>query len=445
MSDQPNLLFVFADQWRAQACGYAGDPNVQTPRLDGFAAESVNFSHAVSGCPVCSPYRASLLTGQYPLTHGMVVNDQSLRVGEFTSFADALNAAGYQTGYIGKWHIDGHGRSRFVLPERRLGFQFWRGFECTHDYNHSPYYADSDEARLWEGYDAAAQTTEACRFLREERDGRPWALFVSWGPPHNPYETAPEEFRALYRPEDLVLRPNVPPEAEAQARTDLAGYYAHCSALDSCFGRLLDELEGLGLAGDTVVVFTSDHGDMLGSHGVHRKQWPYEESIRVPFLLRGPGLAARTVVTPLDAPDVMPTLLSLCGVAIPETVEGRDWSAVARGEAPDTGHSAVLACYLPFHEWHYSRGGREYRGLCTDRYTYVRDLGGPWLLFDNEEDPYQQTNLVGEVSHGEAREALEAQLQQRLAAMGDQFETGQEIVARYGIRLNNQGDTYYEP
>ena len=132
--NKPNVVFVFGDQWRQQATGYAGDPNVSTPHLDTLARESIDFTHAVSGCPVCSPYRASLLTGQRPLTHGVFVNDVYLQP-RATSIAEAFSSAGYDTAYIGKWHVDGHGRSNYIPPERRLGFAYWKVLECTHAYN----------------------------------------------------------------------------------------------------------------------------------------------------------------------------------------------------------------------------------------------------------------------------------------------------------------------
>ncbi|MBM3290328.1 MAG: sulfatase, partial [Candidatus Hydrogenedentes bacterium] len=362
---RPNLVYVFADQWRAQATGYAGDPNVQTPHLDRLAGESINCGNAVSGCPVCSPYRGTLMTGQYPHTHGVFLNDVCLN-NTAPSIANALNAAGYTTGYIGKWHLDGHGRSSFIPRERRHGFDFWRVLECTHDYNKSFYYGDDDTKRVWEGYDAIAQTREAQRYVRERASAGPFALFLSWGPPHDPYETAPPEYRALYDPARLAMRRNVPPEIEAVARRNAAGYYAHCSVLDACVGDLLATLDACGIADDTVFVFTSDHGDMLGSQGESHKQRPWDESIRVPFLLRYPrrfGRRACTCGTVLTSVDVMPTMLGLCGAQVPDTVEGRDRSREFTRRGVDDDDAALLACYTPFGQWTRARGGREYRGV----------------------------------------------------------------------------------
>lgn len=138
----PNILFIIADQWRAQAFSFAGDPNVKTPNLDRLEKQSVNFTQAVAGLPVCSPTRATLLTGQRPQTHGIFLNDVPLNPNAVT-LPKELKAGGYDTGCIGKWHIDGHGRSNFIPAERRQGFDYWKVLECTHDYNNSAYYADS--------------------------------------------------------------------------------------------------------------------------------------------------------------------------------------------------------------------------------------------------------------------------------------------------------------
>jgi len=449
MSSRPNLIFVFGDQWRAQATGYAGDPNARTPDLDRFAGEGIQFTTAVSCCPVCSPYRACLMTGQYPHTHGLIVNDQCIQ-SDAVSLAEAFGAAGYETGYIGKWHLTLHDRTRSIRPDERMGFRFWRGFGCTHTYGHSHYYADDDpQPRVWDGYDADAQTDEACRYIRGagREAGKPFALVLSWGPPHAPYDTAPEPFRSRYAPEDVQLRPNVPEGAADQARRQLAGYYAHIAALDACFGRLLATVDEAGIADETIVVFTSDHGDMLGGHGLWKKQHPHDESILVPLLVRCPAGAAgppRTDATPINAPDIMPTLLGLCGVDIPATVEGTDFAPQIRGERDVDAGGALIACYRPHHQSTYAGGAADYRGLRDERYTYCRTHAGPWLLLDNQADPYQQTNLVGQ-AEGDGRVArLDRALQDKLDAVGDEFLTGDELVAKHGIKLDENGDIYHE-
>lgn len=441
----PNLVYVFADQWRAQATGYAGDPNVKTPNIDRLAAGCVNCCNTVSGVPVCSPYRGTLMTGQYPHTHGVFLNDVPLNNGA-TSFAEALNAAGYETGYIGKWHIDGHGRSAFIPRERRHGFAFWRGMECTHDYNKSYYYADDDTKRLWDGYDAIAQTREAQRYIRERTTNKPFALFLSWGPPHDPYETAPPEYRAMYDPARLVLRPNVPRDLEARTRKDAAGYYAHCSVLDACVGELLKTIEERGIADDTIFIFTSDHGDMLGSQGETHKQRPWDESIRVPFLLRYPrrfGNRARTCDMMLSSVDIMPTILGLCGADIPNTVEGRDRSREFERTGVDEDDAALLACYVPFGQWTRARGGREFRGLRTPRHTYIRSLGGPWLLYDNQSDPYQLANLTNVPGNEKLVRHLDALLTRKLDEAGDTLQPSSHYINKWGYKTDKNETVGY--
>ena len=443
----PNVVFVFGDQWRAQATGYGGDPNVRTPSLDALAAESVNFTHAVAGCPVCSPYRASMLTGQRPLTHGVFVNDVYLQP-RSTSIAEAFSEAGYDTAYIGKWHVDGHGRSNYIPPERRLGFDTWKVLECTHNYNQSTYYeGNSDERVTWEGYDAMAQTRDAQTYIRDHHGEDPFLLMLSWGPPHAPYDRAPVEYWDLYDPDRIVLRPNVSADMAPQAREWLAGYYAHCTALDACVADLLTTIRESGMEDNTVFVFTSDHGDMLGSQGEIKKQRPWDESIRVPFLLRYPGLpgwAPGRSEALIDAQDVMPTLFGLCGVPIPDSVEGLDFSGHIRGGQDPSDGAALLTCVHPFGQWQRERhGGREYRGIRTHRYTYVRDLDGPWVLYDNTEDPYQLENLVDRPGSLPMRQKLDALLDRMLGESGDAFLPGMDYIEQWGYRVDDNGTVPY--
>ncbi|HUW62028.1 MAG TPA: sulfatase [Candidatus Bathyarchaeia archaeon] len=442
---RPNIVFVFGDQWRAQAMGYAGDPNVLTPNLDKLAGESVDFTHAVSGCPVCTPYRGSLMTGQYWLTHGLFLNDVPLDPGAVT-IAKVLAANGYDTGYIGKWHIDGHGRSSFTPPERRQGFQFWRALECTHQYNNSTYYADTDEKLTWPGYDAIAQTAEACRYIRERASAGPLALFLSYGPPHAPYETAPDRYRQLYETREITFRSNIPADLEAPARRNLRGYYAHIAALDDCVGKILGALEAAQMARDTIFVFTSDHGDLLYSHRQQKKQQPYDESIRVPFLVRYPAaLEPREVDTLLNTPDIMPTLLGLCGIEVPGSVEGADYGRdLLRGRTPD-GDAALLMCAAPFGQWTREKGGREYRGVRTARYTFVRDLNGPWLLFDNNHDPCQLDNLCNKPEAAKVQARLEKILAKKLEETGDEFKPADYYVNKWGYKTDKNGTVPYTP
>ncbi len=441
---KPNIVFVLTDQWRGQAFGYAGDPNVRTPNLDALASRSITFENAVSVCPVCTPHRASLLTGRYPTSTGMFLNDLYLPAEELC-MAEILRDAGYETGYIGKWHLDGHGRYSYIPPERRQGFAYWKVLECTHDYNNSYYYAGDDPTRrTWDGYDAYAQTVDAQAYIRDRADSqKPFFLFLGYGGPHFPHDNAPEELKALYPPEEIVLRPNVPEEMRQQAREELQGYYAHCTAIDRCVGDLYRALEEAGLADNTIFIFTSDHGDMFGSQGKRprRKQLPWDESVRVPLLLRYPAVHkdGRVVQTPINTPDMLPSLLSLAGVAIPDTVEGDDLSGLFRVEDGEPNRAALFMAVAPFGADDF----KAYRGVRSSRYSYVRDSDGPWLLYDNQEDLYQMNNLIDNPEYADLREELETELQSQLKRTGDAFLSKAEALAEWGYTVNPGGEIPY--
>ncbi len=447
----PNLMYIFADQMRAQATGYAGDPNVSTPYLDHLAGESMNCTTAVSTCPICTPYRACLLTGQYPLTHGLFMNDLCLP-DNGQSFGQVLQRSGYDTAWIGKWHLDGHGRSGYIPPERRQGFSYWKTLECTHEYLRSQYYAgDSRTPMFWNGYDVDAQTDDAVNYIRERQyTTNPFALFLSFGTPHDPYDSAPEALQACYREDAIILRGNVPASHATAACHHLRGYYAHITAIDQCLERLDQALVTTGLQDDTIVVFTADHGDMVESHattlGSPRKQVPYDESILVPFLLRYPaqyGRQGKTITTPIATPDIMPTLLAMSGLEIPNTVEGINVLPTLADIGPLARTGVLIANYHPFADWRTACGGRPYRGIRTARYSFVRDRNGPWLLFDNAEDPYQLRNLVNSHALRHVQAELEAELSLILQAQGDHFEQPETLRQRWGYTVNDWEEIPY--
>ena len=445
-ADRPNVVIVLADQWRAQACGYAGNAQVQTPVLDGLAARSFNFRRALSGIPVCTPARGCLLTGQYALTHGLFLNDVHL-ADDVESMGKIFTRAGYDTAYIGKWHVDGRGRDAPIPPESRQGFDYWKVLECTHDYNDSLYYDhDAETPDRWEEYDAIAQTRDAIRYMDEHTSDSPFLLVLSWGPPHAPYETAPPSYRDLYDPAALTLRPNVTADMDERAREWIAGYYAHCTVLDDCMAELLACLERNELEDDTVFLFFSDHGDMLGSQGEVKKQRPWEESIRVPFLLRYPrefGHAGRVLDAPIDTVDVLPTLMGMCGLPTVPSMQGLDYTPYLRGAADPSGGKALIMCIHPFGQFVRQDGGREFRGVVTDRYTYVEDREGPWLLYDNQADPYQLQNLVAQPQAASVQAELHRELYNMLEVRQDEFLPGEEYVRQWGYTIDETGTVPY--
>jgi len=451
---KPNILYILVDQWRAQAIGYAGDKNVMTPNLDYLASKSINLTHAVSGMPVCSPHRASFLTGQYPLTHGVFMNDVLLDTNR-TTIGKVFKENGYQTGYLGKWHVDGHGRSSYIPASRQQGFDYWKALECTHDYNNSAYYeGNSPVKKVWETYDAIAQTQDVCQYLKaQKKEDDPFFLVLSIGSPHDPYQTAPEKYRKMYENKIFTIRDNVPADKVEKVQNDLRGYYAHMTAIDDCVGQLRQTLKEQGLDKNTIIVFTADHGDLMGSHGAWNKQQPYDESIRVPFLIHYPkafGPQGKKSKALINSPDIMPTLLGLTGIKVPKSVEGKDFSPILLGKKKNDVTHTLISCVQPFGQWIRSKGGKEYRGLMTENYTYVRDLKGPWLLFDRIKDPFQLNNLVGQTPFASIQSKLDRDLLNELKIRKDEFLPGLDYVKKWNyvidatetvpyVKINYQG------
>lgn len=452
--DKPNVLYILTDQWRAKATGYNGDPNAVTPNIDRLAAASLDFVNAIGTSPVCTPARAALLTGRYPTSTGMFMNDVPLSPGE-QSIGKAFKSGGYETAYIGKWHVDGHGRASYIPPERRQGFDYWKVLECTHDYQNSEYYDGDDQAiKTWPGYDAFAQTEDACEYIRQHQQNldqqKPFFLTLSLGPPHFPHNNAPEEFQARFAPEHIQFSPNVvfdDADTEAFTRKEAAGYYAHIAAMDVCVATVVEVLKATGLEDNTILVFASDHGEMMGSHGhgPYKKQIFWDESCRVPWLLRYPPLTSdqpgRKVSTPLGTVDIMPTLLSLCGLDIPDPVEGRDLSACIRDGVELDDHAALYMSVSPFSGKNHLDPA--YRAIRTHQHTFVLTSEGERYLFDDVEDPYQLRNLANLDASADLRTQLEQELARQLERIDDPFKEKQYYLEKWGYEVNATGEVPY--
>ena len=317
---RPNVLWIFGDQHRAQATGYRGDPNVATPNLDNLGRQGGRFDCAVAGAPWCTPFRGALLSGRYPHQTGVVANGIRLPP-ELPTVATAFNDAGYHTAYVGKWHLDGtKNPDHYVPPERRGGFRYWVGNEASNN-QHEHYVYGTGRERPWRlrAYVTDAFSDLLIDHLRDHvADGgeeyRPFFAALSVQPPHGPNVTPtnpPYAARNL-TPAQVQLRRNVPavPWIEEKARNELAGYYGQIENLDYNVGRIRQALIDLGVDRDTYLVFFSDHGEMGGSHGQFDKRAPYEESIRVPFIVhRGGGCEMRTAVSDslINHVDIAPT------------------------------------------------------------------------------------------------------------------------------------------
>lgn len=233
-----------------------------------------------------------------------------------------------------------------------------------------------------------------------------------------------------------------------KVRRDLAGYYAHMTALDDMVGELMATLREQGILDNTIILFTSDHGDLLGSHGHYKKQRPFDESIRIPMLFcyNGQDAVKKGVYKAMiNSEDLMPTLLGLSGVSIPGTVEGVDFSKYMQGQGDDPKDTvALITCIQPFGQWTRAEGGKEIRGIRTPQFTYVRDLNGPWLLFDDGSDPYQMDNLVGNPQYADLQARLDGILEDHLKATHDEFLPGSVYLKKFNYpELDSTGTVPY--
>ena len=401
----PNILWIVTTQWRAQAAGYAGDPNARTPHLDALAAESVNFAQAVTPHPFGPFARAALLTGVPSPENGVRDYFDPLPA-DAPTIADRLRRRGYATAFFGKWHLYrrdpraglvGPAHAKIVVPpERRGGFEFWEGFESGFLLN-DPWLHGTrlPEPMQLAGYQSDVVGDRAAAWMREAEGRRAWFCVVSLEPPHPPYDAPVPGGGADWRPSAILLPANVPrgAEVEAVSRRELAGYYAHAEATDRAIGRLIAAASRKG----TIVVFTSVHGDMHGAHGLFRKGWPYEESVRVPLLVRFPDAEGE------DRGVRDPALVSLVDLF------DLTWRW-AGGERPPVERkfqriSMPSVVRLPRQCDRAWRGGRT-----RSRKLVLEENGRPWLYFDLERDPGEEINLRDDSSRAAEMEAFRRQL-----------------------------------
>lgn len=430
---RPNVLFVFSDQHRA--CSLPGEPfnDASAPAFARLAAEGATFTQCISNYPVCSPYRAILLTGRWPYQTGVIDNSFPLRESEY-SFGEAFRDAGYRTGYVGKWHLDARGAEGHALkPEgdARHGFTAWRAWYNTNPHFDRSHTFDPSTGRqqVPKGYNATGMTDDAIGFIERNRD-QPWLLVVAWNPPHPPFGDAPPGLVRNYPPGDLQLRPNTVEavtrgvgQRGRSVRRDLAGYNAHIEGIDLEMARLLDCLDERGLTENTIVVYTSDHGEMLGAQNRMGKRLPHEESCRVPFLVRGPGVpAALRTEALLGAIDIYPTLCGLAGIPVPDSCMGRDLSGAARGYAVNGPEHQFLMHVAKSHaSGSINHPAPVFRGIRTLRYTYACGEIGRWCLYDNQEDPYQLRNLADDPARAALMRELDGEVLDYLRLAQDRF------------------------
>ncbi|MFH1844390.1 MAG: sulfatase [bacterium] len=467
---RPNVLFIFHDQLRADACGPYGGRIVATPNLDRLAAEGVTFTNAVATCPLCAPYRAMMMTGRFPTHSGTVVNGVQVNP-RLRGLGHTFRNAGYATGFIGKWHL-APGRTRYYPPEvaqagpgadhraiwervgrehpnaefvppgpERLGFDYWMAYNFHQDFNRPWFYGDTPEKIHLDGFETDVETDLAIAFMTRNGDGPdPFLLVVAPHPPHPPLLPANSPPGYLKRiPEELPWSPNVP-ELHPHRQDPRAArcYHAMIRNADDNIGRLLAFLEESGLAENTIVVFTSDHGEMLGSHNMSGKCRPYAEAVNLPLLIRWPGripagIIRETIYSPVEH---LPTLCGLTGVMPPPGVDGLDLGAAVLGGDDIERPGVLMANYSSnFSRFETGTLQPEWRAVRTRRYTYIRWLrDGVEELYDNPGDPYQMINLAGQASDPEILSRLRLLLADLLATAHDEFLPGTAYADWYDHR-----------
>lgn len=466
--NKPNIIYIFADQLRRQAIGSQGEDEVMTPFLDEFAGESSHFLNAVSCYPVCSPHRASLLTGQYPVNHGVVTNCKpglNLKLKpETPSIGNALKQAGYSTGYIGKWHLDEPEINHNPEPlsgakdwdaytppgPRRQGFDFWYSYGACDDHMNPHYWMHTPEKIQVKGWSVEHETHVAINYIKEQTE--PFALFLSWNPPHTPFDQVPERYRDLYRDKEITLRPNVRDEklkswgsegynsgmydeSDEHLINYTRDYFAAITGVDEHFGKIIECLKNEGLYDNAIIVFSSDHGEMLGSHGLMNKLCWYEESVGIPFIIRyGSHSVPGQYQTVINTVDHMPTILSLAGVEIPSEAEGTDLSSVIlKGEERDN-TAFLMACegraskVKKMEEQGIDMRCSGWRGIRTENHLYIVHREDPVKqgvirrLYDLKKDPYQlRPEILVHCEENSIAEELEKKMISLMKATDDPF------------------------
>ncbi|MFG1696225.1 sulfatase-like hydrolase/transferase [Nonomuraea sp. NPDC049309] len=413
---RPNVIVFFTDQQRWDTVGPL------TPNLERMAGHGTQATVAITPQPVCAPARSALQTGRYPTATGVHRNGRVLPPEERT-LAHHFGAAGYATGYIGKWHLAGE---EPVPEHRRGGYRSWlaaNALEHTSDAYRTIVFDEANEPVMLPGYRSDALVDAAVRFVADHAD-EPFFLFLSFLEPHHQNELdnypAPdgyeERYQGTWMPPDLAT-------LGGTAHRHMGGYLGQVKRLDEGLGRLLDALRSMDLLDDTIVAYTSDHGNHFKTRNGEYKRSCHDASLRVPLALRGPGFDGGGAISrPVSTIDLPPTLLDAAGLPVPEEMQGRSFLPLLRDPGADWPEEV-------FFQVSESEVGR---GIRTSRWKYyaVAEDADPWndpaaaryreqALYDVVNDPYELVNLAGHASHERIAAELRERLVRRIVAAGE--------------------------
>ncbi len=435
---RPNVVVFFTDQQRWDTTGVHGNPLGLTPNFDRMATEGTHLYNTFTCQPLCGPARAAMQTGMYATTTGCFKNRIPLPDGA-TTLARCFGDAGYHTGYIGKWHL-GIGGEEAVAEPQRGGYQYWLGANaielCSDAYRTVVYDNDRNEVRL-PGYRVDALTDAAIRYI-DGHKREPFLLFLSFLEPHQQNHLddypAPTGYRERYTGRWT------PPDLQALGGSSgqhLGGYFGMVKRLDEALGRVLDTLRSLELDGETIVLFTSDHGCHFKTRNEEYKRSCHESSARIPSALVGPGFDGGGQVRDLvSSVDFAPTLLDAAGIAVPAEMQGHSVMTLLRG----SGAGWQDDVFMQISEFSVSRAIRtkrwKYGVTAPDKDGYEHSGSDRYVeqyLYDLEADPYELTNLVGLSSYPEVKRDLRERLLRRMVEAGESapaIEPAPEVAPR---------------
>ena len=422
----PNILFILGDNHNAETMGCAGHPFIKTPGMDRLAQEGVLFEHTYNTTSLCSPSRASILTGAYAHRHG-VKNNHTHWTGQMTTFLEHLSRNGYATAFIGKWHMPGEGLPDMPFLDLFVSYTYREGQGA---YFNCPLIVNGKEVPSRKSYITEEVTDYAIEFMQDslakpQTERKPFCIYLSHRPGHPPFQ-APHGITGMYDSADVkeVLPKNVDPWWYGKTKGNvfqgvmMGSYYSkyrkYCetlTAMDSDIVRLLDKMDEMGLRDNTFVIYMGDNGMQWGTHDCHGIREPYENSARLPFIVRAPWLipdpGARRKQMALNI-DLAPTLLDIAGVSIPKEMDGESLVPILRRPGI-RGRKAFLLEYWRY----YPENTPSYLGVRTDQYKYIEFERGrkPWL-FDLKEDPEELNNLFGTPEGEKALPELKAMLNQ---------------------------------
>ena len=415
MADQPNILIILSDQLRRNALGLYGNSDIATPNCDFLGSKGVVFKNACSSYPVCVPFRFTLMTGHYAHSRAVPAIEYRMSPSERT-LADEFNDAGYETVYIGKWHLYGSLArkplnsleiiSRTPVPALYRGrWQKWYGFDFCNNHSETLYFVDDEVTpRRLDTYQTDGLFDVAIEHLTERTDSeQPFIMVISVEAPHPPYQ-APDELTRKWMARNIQLPPNfdTPDETTRFHRIKQRKIYnAMVENLDYNIGRMNLFLEERGLAENTVKIVLADHGEMGGSHGKIAKQHPFEESVGIPLIISDPrysGARSNWIDDPVCTEDLFPTLLGLAGLSPKNAVPGQNLAPLIWGKQDRLGREGVLLEFVAEHRPQMPYHNQTWRGYRTRRYKYTV-LGGasgghPWQFFDLQQDPFEMVNLI---------------------------------------------------